>query len=55
MRIVWSLDISGFKTNKEGIEKDINYNDLEDIDLDEISRLIQNGYKGGILDKEDVD
>lgn len=53
MRIVWSLDISGFKTNKKGINKNINHYDLEDIDLEEIARLIIEGNRGGILDKEE--
>lgn len=48
MRIVWKLEISGY--NDKG---DIYHSDLEDVDLEEIARLITEGNAGGILDKEE--
>ncbi len=48
MRIVWKLEISGYN-DKGGID----HSDLEDVDLNEIARLITEGNTSGILDKED--
>jgi hypothetical protein len=52
-RIVWSLDIEGYKTNKKGKQSDLSIYDLNDIDLEEIARLIKEGNTGGFVDSEE--
>ncbi len=57
MRIVWSLKISGYRdiSKDEDVAEieSIRYSDLEDVDLEEISRLIKEGFTSGLLDKEE--
>lgn len=50
MRIIWNLEISGYNN-----KKNICYEYLEDIDLEEIARLIKEGFTSGILDREEVE
>jgi hypothetical protein len=52
-RIVWSLNIEGYKTNKKGKESSLSCYDLNDIDLEEIARLIIEGNTSGFLDSEE--